>query len=69
MLMVVGVVLMFDVYLGYGLLIGGVLVMENSVIFYVVGVDIVCCMKLFVFDMLVEFLVKSFVCFEDVLEF
>lgn len=40
---------MFDVYVGYGLFIGGVLVIENVVIFYGVGVDIGCLMMLSVF--------------------
>lgn len=49
-------VLMFDVYVGYGLLIGGVLVIDYVVILYVVGVDIGCWMNFILFDVGEDFL-------------
>jgi tRNA-splicing ligase RtcB len=42
--------LMPDAHVGYGLLIGGVLATENTVIPYAVGVDIACRMKMTVLD-------------------
>lgn len=67
LLIVVWGVVMFDVYCGYGLLIGGVLVMCGMVILYVVGVDIVCCVKMMVFDLLVSVFDEDEECFIGVL--
>lgn len=52
----VGGALMPDAHQGYGLPIGGVLVTENAIIPYAVGVDIGCRMCLSIFDAKKEFL-------------
>ena len=46
----VGAALMPDAHLGYGLPIGGVLALENSVCPFAVGVDIACRMRISIFD-------------------
>lgn len=50
--------LMPDAHMGYGLPIGGVLAVKDTVIPYAVGMDIACRMKLTVFDIPVVFLAK-----------
>jgi tRNA-splicing ligase RtcB len=64
----VGAALMPDAHVGYGLPIGGVLACENAVIPYAVGVDIACRMKLSVFDLPAESLVKRRNLLEEAIE-
>ena len=52
--MAVGGALMPDAHVGYGLPIGGVLALDNTVVPYAVGVDIACRMKLSVLDLPAE---------------
>lgn len=63
----VGAALMPDAHIGYGLPIGGVLACDNAVIPYAVGVDIACRMKLSIFDLPAEALLKTLQ-FEQALE-
>jgi tRNA-splicing ligase RtcB len=51
--------LMPDAHLGYGLPIGGVLATDNAVIPYAVGVDIACRMRLTVFDVPADRILKQ----------
>ena len=55
----VGGALMPDAHVGYGLPIGGVLAMNNTVVPYAVGVDIACRMKLSILDTPAEQLVQA----------
>jgi len=64
----VGAALMPDAHVGYGLPIGGVLALDNTIVPYAVGVDIACRMKLSVLDTPPEQLDKNFHWFKSALE-
>jgi len=66
--MAVGAALMPDAHVGYGLPIGGVLVLQGEVVPYAVGVDIACRMKLSVLDMPVSQFDKQFDLLKNALE-
>ena len=63
-----GAALMPDAHVGYGLPIGGVLALENTVVPYAVGVDIACRMKLSVIDMPTDSLHRNFENYRQSLE-
>ena len=60
--------LMPDAHVGYGLPIGGVLALENAVAPYAVGVDIACRMRLSIYDIRPDLLVKRRQLFIEALE-
>ena len=63
-----GAALMPDAHVGYGLPIGGVLALENAVAPYAVGVDIACRMRLSIYDLRPDLLVKRRQLFIEALE-
>ncbi len=63
-----GAALMPDAHVGYGLPIGGVLALENAVAPYAVGVDIACRMRLRIYDLRPDLLVKRRQLFIEALE-
>jgi len=66
--MAVGAALMPDAHVGYGLPIGGVLVLQGVVVPYAVGVDIACRMKLSVMDTPISQFEKQFDLLKNALE-